>query len=304
MRPYLLAPAANRLSEDTAARISFYGFILRVSGVHQIWISLLSITVALLSMAPLELQRRIINQAIGGPDVHLLLILGSIYFGVAVTQSGLKYVLRLYQSWLGESATRHTREQLLKTYEARLDASAKTHGTMHDGQAVSVIGFEVEKVAGFVGEAISEPLVNAGMLVVIFGYMVVVDTEIALICLAFLVPQIIATPIVQRYLNRLIQERVVILRQLGDQITHDEAEMVKIGEARSKLLHLDEIYANRMRYYLIRFLGRTIDNLSNAIAPISALVVGGYFVIQGQASLVSSSPSCRGSRAWRIRRGN
>jgi hypothetical protein len=97
----------RRTGDDTPAR-SLYGYVWRMSGWHQAWLALLAALVAGLSMAPLELQRRIVNNAIGGEDLGLLALLAAVYLAVVVLQTGLKYLLRLGQGWVGESAIRYT----------------------------------------------------------------------------------------------------------------------------------------------------------------------------------------------------
>src|SRR3546814_11847350 len=111
-------------------------------------------------MVPLELQRRVVNDAIGGGNVRLLVLLASIYLAVVLLQVGLKYLLRMYQNWVGESATRYTRMHL-----SRLNAARRSDGPGESGgRAAAIIGAEVEQLGAFVGESVSEPLVNLGIL--------------------------------------------------------------------------------------------------------------------------------------------
>jgi hypothetical protein len=65
-------------------------------------------------MAPLELQRRLVNDAVGGEDLWLLGLLGGVYLAVVVLETGLKYLLRVYQGWVSESAIRYTRRHLFR----------------------------------------------------------------------------------------------------------------------------------------------------------------------------------------------
>jgi hypothetical protein len=69
---------------------SLYRYIWTISGRDQIGLCLLTLLVFPLSMAPLELQRRIINDAIDGADLRLLLVLCAAYLGVIIVQGGLK----------------------------------------------------------------------------------------------------------------------------------------------------------------------------------------------------------------------
>jgi ABC-type multidrug transport system fused ATPase/permease subunit len=294
----------RRTGDDTPAR-SLYGYVWRMSGWHQAWLSLLAALVAALSMAPLELQRRIVNNAIGGEDLRLLALLAAVYLAVVVLQTGLKYLLRVGQGWVGESAIRYTRRHLLGIHQSRHagtnrddEASRNDHGGRREGgrneggresgRAVSIIGAEVEQLGGFAGEAVAEPLVTGGMMLAILGYMFVVEPVLAAACLVFFVPQAIGVPIIQRIVNRFIARRIGLLRDFGEQVA--EAGAAHGGRPESGLgaehdAKLDAIYGNRIRIYLWKFASKGLVNLFNGLAPVSALVVGGYLVIVGQTSL-------------------
>lgn len=54
-----------------------------MSGRHQVWVSLTAAAVAALSMMPLELQRQMINDAVGDSDIALLIAFGAVYLTAA-----------------------------------------------------------------------------------------------------------------------------------------------------------------------------------------------------------------------------
>jgi ABC-type multidrug transport system fused ATPase/permease subunit len=281
----------RRTGDDTPAR-SLYGYVRRMSGWHQAWLSLVAALVAGLSMAPLELQRRIVNDAIGGEDLWLLGLLGGIYIAVVVVETCLKYLLRVYQGWVSESAIRYTRRHLLGLYAGRQpspgrddEAGRGEKGSGDEsGRAVSIIGAEVELLGGFVGEAVAEPLVNGGMMLAILGYMFVVEPVLAAACLVFFVPQAIAVPAIQRVINRFIERRIALLRDFGEQIAQAGAERGAQPDPDHEA-KLNAIYGNRIRIYLWKFASKGLVNFFNNLAPVVALVAGGYLVIVGQTSL-------------------
>jgi ABC-type multidrug transport system fused ATPase/permease subunit len=299
LRKLRLRPAwIRRTGDDTPAR-SLYGYVWRMSGWHQAWLSLLAALVAGLSMAPLELQRRIVNNAIGGEDLPLLGVLAALYLAVVVVQTGLKYLLRVGQAWLGESAIRYTRRHLFGIHqgrsgpdpgdEASRNESGGNEGGREGGRAVSIIGAEVEQLGGFVGEAVAEPLVTGGMLLAILGYMFVVEPVLAAACLVFFVPQAIGVPLIQSVVNRFVERRIGLLRDFGGQVADvgarsDQPERGPDPD-RDHDAKLDAIYGNRIRIFLWKFASKGLVNLFNGLAPVTALVVGGYLVIVGQTSL-------------------
>ena len=88
------------------------GFVWRASGPHQLFVGLIAVAVALLSFAPIDLQRRVVDDAIESADVKRLIFFGALYLAVIIVQGLLKYCLLFYQGWVGESAVKTARDQL------------------------------------------------------------------------------------------------------------------------------------------------------------------------------------------------
>jgi ABC-type multidrug transport system fused ATPase/permease subunit len=79
--------------------------VYAVSGWHQLWLSLLATAIFLLNMAPLELQRRIIDAAVKGNPFRPILMLGVLYVGVVLAFGLIKLFAIVYRGWIAESAT-------------------------------------------------------------------------------------------------------------------------------------------------------------------------------------------------------
>lgn len=253
-------------------------FVWRASGAHQFYVGSIAIAVALLNFVPIDLQRRIVDVAIANRDVDTLIFLGALYLGVIVSQAALKYVLLVYQGWVGESAVKLSRDQLAEVASER---SSHEHGS--SGQTVNVIGREIDGVGGFVGVSISEFVVNLTFLVVILAYMLYIQPLIALISLIFLIPQIVLALYMQGELNTLIERQVGLVRQLGDEAVGQAASNPRAR--RRKFPTIGAIFDNRLRFYFLKYGLKTLLNLANAIGPLMVLVVGGWMVIQGQTTI-------------------
>lgn len=248
-------------------------FVWRMSGHHQIWLCLLALTVAGLSMAPLELQRRIVNQALDKADLEHLLFLGGLFLAVVVLSGLLKFTLRMYQGWISESAIRYGRGHLLRLHQERPE-----EGNRESGRAVSIISAEMDKLGSFVGEGLSQPVANLGMLIAILGYMLVVEPLVALIGAALLVPQALLVPVAQRRINRLIERRLETMRDLSDIIGEDARD----AGAEAKI---DRLYDNRLKTFLVKFAMKGLINLMNGLAPLGVLIFGGIMVIHDETSV-------------------
>lgn len=262
--------AIPKTGDDSPAR-HVWAYAWRMTGWHQPAACLLAVAVALLNMVPIELQRRIVDDAIVGQDFHQLIWLGVCYAAVLIGHKGLKFSLGMYQTWLSESTIRYTRGHLLEL-RSRRDAPGE-----EAGQAVAVIGSEVDKLGGFVGHGPSQACVDGAMLVGIIGYMAFVQPEIAALGLALLAPQLVLAPVMQRRVNRLLEQRLALMRDLGDDVASGTGDP---PDAR-----LDDIYGNRMRFMFWKLSMKALLNLLNALAPLSVLIWGGWLAIEGETTV-------------------
>jgi len=74
------------------------GYVIRKSGFHQLGLAALSAGVFGLSAVPLELQRRIVNDAIKSGATRTILWLAIAYAGVALLEQSFKLALNVYRA--------------------------------------------------------------------------------------------------------------------------------------------------------------------------------------------------------------
>ena len=70
------------------------------------------------------------------------------------------------------------------------------------GVRISIVLSETEAVGGFAGGSFAEPVLNAGILLSVFGYMLYVQPWMALVALLMLSPQLLFIPTLQEAINR------------------------------------------------------------------------------------------------------
>ena len=85
--------------------MGLYGYIWATSGRTQILLALLSVFIFLLDLVPLELQRRIVNDAIGQKAVAELLWLCGAYAVTALVQGLAKLTWYVYRNSVGEATS-------------------------------------------------------------------------------------------------------------------------------------------------------------------------------------------------------
>jgi hypothetical protein len=111
----------------------------------------------LISAAPLELQRRIVNDALQRGDFVTIAVLALAYFGVPIAQGGIKLAMNVYRGWVSENSTRYLRSVVL----AALGRGANHPLGLRSGVDISIVLAEADPIGSFVGVSFSEPLCNA-----------------------------------------------------------------------------------------------------------------------------------------------
>jgi ABC-type multidrug transport system fused ATPase/permease subunit len=148
---------------------NIFRYVLETSGLHQLFLLLLTVGVFLLEVVPLELQRRIVNDLVKHREYRLVITLCAVYAGTVLVQGGTKLVLNLYRSWIGERATRDLRRRIHVLVSSPSSAST---GSEAQGIQASMIVAEVEPIGGFVGTSVSEPLLQGGVMISVLAYMI------------------------------------------------------------------------------------------------------------------------------------
>ena len=92
--------------------------------------------------------------------------------------------------------------------------SATENGSGEKGVKVSIVVSEVEAVGGFVGSSFCDPLLNAGILISVFGYMLFVQPWMAARRPHDLSPQLLFIPFLQNAINLRTKRRIEKLRGL------------------------------------------------------------------------------------------
>ena len=239
------------------------GFVLRCSGRHQIALAVLAAGVFGLASVPLELQRRIVNDAIKSGATESIFWLAAAYAGVALLEQALKLALNVYRAWVSEDAVRSLRKTL-EDVQAGVDPDdTGTHAAM----AVA----EAEPIGGFVGMAISEPLLQIGILVSVVGYMTYLEPWALALSAGFLLPQVLFVPVMQRAINRRAERRIRVLRRVSGDIVESGVPT----DAR-----IERVFELNMGIYKIKYSMNLLMNFMHYGAVAVALGVGGWFAIQ------------------------
>jgi ABC-type multidrug transport system fused ATPase/permease subunit len=238
------------------------GYAMRCSGRHQAVLACLSAAVFGLSSVPLELQRRLVNDAIKTGAARTILWLAAAYVGVALLEQALKLALNVYRAWVSEDAVRRLRRTLRDTGQGN-ESETGTHAAM--------VVAEAEPIGGFVGMAISEPLLQIGTLVSLIGYMTFLEPWTLALSAGFLLPQALFVPPLQRAINRRAEKRIRTIRQVG-------GDIVETGAPEEE--RIERVVRLNMSIYRIKFSMNLGMNFMHYLAVAVALGGGGLLAVE------------------------
>ena len=251
----------------------------------------------------LDLPKTIINEAIGGgfadfpktvlgydlEQINYLLALSFAFLCLVLINGGFKYFINVYRGIIGERMLRRLRYILIN----RVMRFPLLHfRNISEGEIVSMVSAETEPLGGFVGESISLPAFEGGMLITALIFMFVQEPILGIAAIVFYPVQAWGIPKLQRKVNLLNKERVLHLRKLSERISEmvaGSAEIHAHDTAQYELAdfsdRLGNIFHIRYQAYRRKFFIKFLNNFLAQITPFFFYSIGGYLVIKGDLSI-------------------
>jgi ABC-type bacteriocin/lantibiotic exporter with double-glycine peptidase domain len=234
-----------------------------------------------LELAPLELQRRVVKAAVDQQKFTVIALLCLLYVLVELIHGGLKLFMNVYQASVSESASQRLR---LETNLIPHVPSEKGDGPKDEGIAISIIVSEVDAVGGFIGASFSGPLLNGGILLSVFGYMIFIQPLMALVAFLVFCPQVLFIPLLQRAINRRTKLRIETLRALSVAIVDEAAERTTRKEETYRH-RVRDIYQLNMQIFRRKFSMNFLMNLLHHLGIIGILTVSGWLLLHGETEV-------------------
>jgi ABC-type multidrug transport system fused ATPase/permease subunit len=256
---------------------TLFGYIWKISSRHQAGLCVLSVVVFLLSAAPLELQRRIVNDAIGKGALGVIVGLALAYAGIALAEGAIKLCLNIYRSWVSERAVLQLRRRI---GALTANAVAAENRAMAEGVEISMILSEAEPIGGFVGVSFSEPLLQGGVLLSVFGYLAWLEPWMALLSVAVFSPQLVFVPLMQGAINRRAGDRIRTLREVSGEIVGASGGDPALAASQDG--HVGHVFALNMGIFKLKFTMNFLMNLMHHLGVATVLGVGGWHAAQGR----------------------
>jgi ABC-type multidrug transport system fused ATPase/permease subunit len=259
---------------------NFYRYVWRSSGPRQVPLVILAIIAAVVTMLPLELQRHIINSLAGREKADALILLCAGYLAAAWSISVLRFLLNTRSAGVGESAILALRRDIHGVGVPRAGPGSADQG----GTFVAILSTEAEAVGKLVGECISTPLVQVGTLLSVLSYMLWTQPELGMVVLLIALPQVLATPLVQRRINALVKTRVKELRHAGDMVV-DEMRDGGTNRSAEVFKSFEKVFGVRLRVFRLKFGMKLMVSGLQSLSVFVLLSVGGIMVLQGHTEV-------------------
>jgi ABC-type multidrug transport system fused ATPase/permease subunit len=294
------AAPARRVWNSVIER-SIFGFIWKYSKRDQLILLVVTSALFPLLYLTLELPKRIINDAIGsqtatidvlGMQIGQVTFLGLLCgaFLVSVLLHGLlKMRINTMKGVLSERMLRRLRYQLI----ARILRFPQPYfERVSQGELVSMVTAESEPMGGLMGDAISQPVLQAGQMLTILTFLFLQSVWFGLAAVALIPLQAWLIPMLQRQINLLNKTRIHEVRVLASTIGESAAGAATLrshGGWRYRLAQITDqlgrLYEIRFEIYQKKFFMKFLNNFISQLTPFFFFSVGGYLVLQGSVSL-------------------
>lgn len=249
----------------------------------------------------LELPKRIINDAIGAeqamvtalgtdlPQTQYLGILCAAFLLAVLAHGILKMRINTMKGVLAERLLRRFRYQLVtRLFRFPRPFFQRTS----QAEIVSMVTAESEPLGGMMGDAISQPVLQAGQMLTILGFLFLQSVWFGLAAVALIPLQAWLIPMLQRRINVLNKARIKEVRRLAAEIGETAAGASDLRtsgghpfRAAQITDRLGKLFFIRLNIYRKKFFMKFLNNFITQLTPFFFFSVGGYLVIIGQVSL-------------------
>ncbi len=276
----------------------FLSFVWRYSKRDQLIILALTISSFPLVYVSLEIPKIIVNEAISGTDfpkdvlgfqlgqVPYLFALSFAFLFLVVAINGIKWIMNVRIGITGERMLRRMRYML---FERVMLFRAERFRSTKSGEVIQSLLGEIEPLGGFIGEVISTPCFQGGLLVVYVTFIFVQDWVLGLAAMSLYPLQAFFIPKLQAKVVRLNRERAQNTRRLADAIGETVNIIPEIHTNNTARWHMAQVAARlyentkiRIEIFERKFTIKIINNFLNQLTPFFFYSVGGYLVIKGE----------------------
>ena len=278
-----------------------FRYILRYSRAQQIGVLLLTLCSFPFLYISLDIPKTIINKAIGGKGapvavfgyelgrVEYLLVLCAAFLALVFINGAFKMKINTFKGVIAERMLRRLRFHL---YGRILRFPLDRFQRISQGELISMITGEVEPLAGFIGDAVAQPIFQGGTMATILIFMFMQDPILGAASLMMIPVQAYLIPRLQKRVNALNKQRVLRMRKLSQRIGETVGGVREVrlnGTSRFTLAdftsHLGGMFDLRFEIFQRKFFIKFANNFINQLTIFLFFTIGGLLVIKGNLTL-------------------
>ncbi len=282
----------KKTAVDTGTRIterSLFYWILRRHRSMQLFLLLIILVSLFFKVFPLEMQKRIINEAIYLKDIELLYLYCGLYIGAVTIAGLLKYAINVLQVYIGQKILMEMREEL---YQHVLQLPLQFYRKMQPGTVTSAMTAELNAIGFFLGGAIAIPVTSVLTFVVFIGFMFHLNPVLALLSMGIYPVELFVVPYLQKKYNRLNSRRVKTTRAMANVVNESISGIHEIHGNTSYSLEkkklssfIKQLYDLMKSLFVVKYGIKFANNFFQSLGPFVLFLVGGYLAINGQFTL-------------------
>ena len=258
--------------------------------VHlQLLLLFIIVLMVIARVLPLEMQKRIVNEAINLRNFDLLLLYSGIFLVAVIFSSTLKFLTNTIQTLIAERTTARMRKAL---YSHIITLPLTFFRKTQPGLVVNALVTELTLPGNFVGMAIAAPATNLLTLMAFAGYLLWTNWLLALVSLSIYPIILFIIPMLQNRVNRANRKRVDISRTFSSRIGESVSGIHEIQgngaytiENKKYGALVDRLFKVRVVWNLYRFAVKSTNGFFTSLGPFLIFLLGGWLTIKGQLEL-------------------
>lgn len=256
-------------------------------------LQLLLLTVILVSLFfrvfPLEMQKRIVNEAIHLRNEQLLFLYCALYIGAITLASLLKYLINVMQTVIGQKILVGMRNEL---YHHILQLPLQFYRKMQPGTVISAMTAELNAIGLFLGGALAIPVTSILTFLVFLGFMFSLSPLLTLLTVIVYPFELVVIPLLQRRYNRFNKKRIRNTRAMGNIVNEAVSGIHEVHsnssfalEEKRMAAYVDRLYHILKKLFVVKYGMKFANNMFQSFGPFILFLVGGYLAIHGQFTL-------------------
>jgi ABC-type multidrug transport system fused ATPase/permease subunit len=276
-------------AETPIVRRSLFSWVFPGNLKYQLLLLLIIVVMVFARVLPLEMQKRIVNEAINLRKIDLLLRYCGLYLSAVVFASALKYLIAILQTLITQKTTANMRKDL---YRHILTLPLSFFRNTQPGTVVNALSVELTMPGNFVGMAVASPVTNVLTLAAFASYLFWLNPLLAAVSLSIYPLVLFLIPVLQGGANRANKRRVDAARKFSARVAESISGVHEIHgngayriESRKYDMLVDRLLKIRIVWSLYRFGVKTVNNFFTSLGPFLVFILGGYLTIKGRLEL-------------------